>query len=88
MTNSSEVCECGHFEESHIQNNKKSFCHSLDEKGFCECKKFKPQTPQKTKDLICPICKGIFSRDKKHTCTCHILKNNTQTPPIFKILFK
>ena len=42
------------------------------------------QTPQKTKDLICPICKGIFSRDKKHTCTCHILKNNTQTPPTLK----
>ncbi len=22
-------------------------------------------------DLICIVCKGIFSRDKKHTCTCH-----------------
>lgn len=26
------------------------------------------------KDLICVVCKGIFSRDKNHTCTCHIAK--------------
>lgn len=25
--------------------------------------------------LICPICKGVFSRDKNHTCTCYKIKS-------------
>lgn len=44
---------------------------------FCEiCKKPKPQASELPSDLgksqiICSICKGIFSRDKNHTCICH-----------------
>lgn len=65
---------CGHID------------HLLDEgqcmHASCPCKKFETEIVVEsingkdlTKDkIICWKCKGVFSRDKDHTCTCHELE--------------
>ena len=77
MTNSSEVCECGHKREEHNKREGCCYCYNPNFPAkWCDCKKFKPQTPQKTNSQ---------SQETRVKPALQMeVPDNTQTPPTLK----